>query len=725
MIEKLQEIKKMDLNCGVFSVYDMDGKTTQEIFNQFFTKINDVIDATNASVTLIEYLVSVGLQEEIAKKLVQWLEDGTLDTIVNEEVLEEINNKVTTALEEVQGQKDKIDAMVYKIEEHFDFIQEKEGYNVKYYGANGDGVEDDTEAIKKALFAVQYEEHNKTVYLPSGVYIVSESLNIPKGVALVGDAKSIIKFNANHIKLNLDGSNILLKDITIDGNKGSVTTTNAITNMSTGLSNNVTMQNVVFTNFDGVELNLIELSKIKNLNINGCAFDNITGSQVKIINVHTGSKDVRIKDNTFTNCSGTSIDNYAINIEEDSKRAYVNAIIDGNMFHRIDVDACIRIYAQNVAVINNTFNIQDSLTDSNAILVDYGLDIKIKNNIYNIIGGFDILKPIVRINAGEEIMLESDAVFLDTSTAETIFTKKRPLYSLKSSAVTIKGANITGEYHSDSIIDATDMTSLKIIDCIVELHKGKTPTFLSIQGKTAVEMINNNINLYNGKSLVISSSESSTGKVKLLNNIFNPSMTSGITEKDCVRLRNFTSAIIENNKLSGNVTVEDFERLELNNNTLGRLHVKSNKYDITSQNNIFDGKYRACYELSCNSQEECKLFSKNNYNKSNYRLIIFYCTNGNFLNASNMDIKTIDDVNSDEVQAHKNEYIARDSNVTSDIFKQCFVKTTQEHPRFTWYSSDYPLIDYKKPNGTIIYNASTGKSSVYITHNGITKVTQL
>ena len=216
MIEKLQEIKKMDLNCGVFSVYDMDGKTTQEIFNQFFTKINDVIDATNASVTLIEYLVSVGLQEEIAKKLVQWLEDGTLDTIVNEEVLEEINNKVTTALEEVQGQKDKIDAMVYKIEEHFDFIQEKEGYNVKYYGANGDGVEDDTEAIKKALFAVQYEEHNKTVYLPSGVYIVSESLNIPKGVALVGDAKSIIKFNANHIKLNLDGSNILLKDITIE-----------------------------------------------------------------------------------------------------------------------------------------------------------------------------------------------------------------------------------------------------------------------------------------------------------------------------------------------------------------------------------------------------------------------------------------------------------------------------------------------------------------------------
>ena len=54
MIEKLQEIKNMDLNCGVFSVYDMDGKTTQEIFNQFVTKINDVIDATNASVTLIE-----------------------------------------------------------------------------------------------------------------------------------------------------------------------------------------------------------------------------------------------------------------------------------------------------------------------------------------------------------------------------------------------------------------------------------------------------------------------------------------------------------------------------------------------------------------------------------------------------------------------------------------------------------------------------------------------
>jgi len=52
--------------------------------------------------------------------------------------------------------------------------------NVKDFGASGDGKTDDTEALKEALSS------NKTVYLPTGWYRITETIKLKKGSALVG-----------------------------------------------------------------------------------------------------------------------------------------------------------------------------------------------------------------------------------------------------------------------------------------------------------------------------------------------------------------------------------------------------------------------------------------------------------------------------------------------------------------------------------------------------------
>ncbi len=42
--------------------------------------------------------------------------------------------------------------------------------NVRDYGAVGDGIADDTEAIQRAADAAQNSPDTRTVYLPAGIY---------------------------------------------------------------------------------------------------------------------------------------------------------------------------------------------------------------------------------------------------------------------------------------------------------------------------------------------------------------------------------------------------------------------------------------------------------------------------------------------------------------------------------------------------------------------------
>lgn len=53
------------------------------------------------------------------------------------------------------------------------------------FGAKGDGVTDDTAAIQKALDSLS--GYGGVVSLPSGLYVLSATLNVPAGVTLLGD----------------------------------------------------------------------------------------------------------------------------------------------------------------------------------------------------------------------------------------------------------------------------------------------------------------------------------------------------------------------------------------------------------------------------------------------------------------------------------------------------------------------------------------------------------
>lgn len=94
MNEKITELKKQDLNCNVFSVYDYDGLSMNELLCQFFNKINECIKTSNETIDLTKWLVNEGLTQEVVKKLLSWLEDGTLETVINENIFNDLSTKV-------------------------------------------------------------------------------------------------------------------------------------------------------------------------------------------------------------------------------------------------------------------------------------------------------------------------------------------------------------------------------------------------------------------------------------------------------------------------------------------------------------------------------------------------------------------------------------------------------------------------------------------------------
>ena len=174
---------------------DFDAITDYELICKVVDYLNQVIANSNKQNTTIinlynafvelkdyvdNYFENLDVQEEINNKLDEMVEDGTIETMLQEIVNYEIN--------------------------------------VKIAGAKGDGTTDDTEIIQSLI------NENKPLYFPEGTYLVSE-LTCNGYVNIRGDGKNLTTIKAKGESAidyifnaydNTNGFNI--KDLKIDGN---------------------------------------------------------------------------------------------------------------------------------------------------------------------------------------------------------------------------------------------------------------------------------------------------------------------------------------------------------------------------------------------------------------------------------------------------------------------------------------------------------------------------
>ena len=92
-------------SCGFINrVYEFNDFTLNELLCKLAQKMDEVITQSNESFNYLDWLKGQGLSDTVIGILLAWKDDGTLDTIINGTVFNELNTKVDTFQEKVNNE---------------------------------------------------------------------------------------------------------------------------------------------------------------------------------------------------------------------------------------------------------------------------------------------------------------------------------------------------------------------------------------------------------------------------------------------------------------------------------------------------------------------------------------------------------------------------------------------------------------------------------------------
>lgn len=111
----IKELENKCLKPILYSVYgnSLCGDTLQDLLSNMIAYINEVITQTNDTTKLVnglyDYVKNQGLKEEVIKQLNIMVDNGTFENIINQEVFGDLDNRVNTIDNGLNGVKTKLD----------------------------------------------------------------------------------------------------------------------------------------------------------------------------------------------------------------------------------------------------------------------------------------------------------------------------------------------------------------------------------------------------------------------------------------------------------------------------------------------------------------------------------------------------------------------------------------------------------------------------------------
>lgn len=255
------------------------------------------------------------IQNITIDQLQKWLDDGTFENLINQQIFSDLNSQITNVKKYL-----------------FDFV------NIKEYGAVGDGTTDDTQALIEAFAA------SNKIFFPTGTYLIKGTyrellFNVEnkEDLYFIGD-KAIISYETENSTLFnfVNCKNLNFEGITFQSNA-----------QYQEASPSWTYDKII-------EIVLCENVTIKRCSCNNCiiAFD---------IN---DSTNIYIFDNFFTNYKVGSIilqtilpthDAWNTTVGVTTYKGNTNVFIENNIFQNGYEGLKIAYLAENVLISNNIF----------------------------------------------------------------------------------------------------------------------------------------------------------------------------------------------------------------------------------------------------------------------------------------------------------------------------------------------------------------------------------
>lgn len=305
------------------------------------------------------------------------------------------------------------------------------GVNVKWFGAKGDGVTDDTLSIQSAI------DTGLSVFIPSGKYNVKELKGFASGQIIQGISKveswggqntqNITILNGigsadNYvIKNNVLGNGILptaitVKNLTIEGSKQ----TNGILVGNSSTIEGVKIQDCI----NG--LSNIKVSNVMNCQINGCTNGVMNATDSKITNNFFYKNEV------------------GINFDNSNDNSIVNNKIEWNGIGISLTNAVFNLISNNIIDRNTTYGIYTSHT-TNTTITGNQFERNLTNHLYLYGSLFNIsANSFFRKNSEDD---QSGTVVPDVA----IFTKSVSNSTITNNLVDGKMFNNTGTDYSSNV----------------------------------------------------------------------------------------------------------------------------------------------------------------------------------------------------------------------------------------------------------------------------------
>lgn len=213
-------IEKINFKClkGYYSVYanDICGDTAQDLLSNMVATINLLVDDVNNNNLIVENLVKwvkgEGLKQSVKEQLNIWIDDGTIDRIINQEVFGDLSSKVdklesdfktlsskfdtvkTEIDTRLQETLDTVDLKIRELNEsinntigelnqrldpiikRIELIEKSLPVNMIAKGCDNTGLDDCSDIITNVINEMVASKKPREMFFPAGVYKISKPI---------------------------------------------------------------------------------------------------------------------------------------------------------------------------------------------------------------------------------------------------------------------------------------------------------------------------------------------------------------------------------------------------------------------------------------------------------------------------------------------------------------------------------------------------------------------